>query len=446
MVCTACTSPEQIDMAMQNPGSLVPTFEFRIRTIDLPLDAQDISYLDTEIKVFAEEESVTTPSGASRMTTSRNFEQPEFQLPTDFIALGVCALAYVEPYGMGVDGNVFGPPAAVCALPFDLLSPDVLYNEQGAFPAPGNTQFTACTTMCPAQLDFGTSTWKFADWFFKTYRMSVGCQISNGVHEILNERLIDMGNCCADTAKEGFSTAFGSYAEAVRLVNEKLIAMAGQTALLPPATAAGPAITLNNMGLFQPLNAHAELVQNAGDNTAPTGRRIRTTAERLTVQPQAFGGVQAGGAGLKWYKFDVPRVIRAHRNIKISLNRYDEDLPNWIRMIREGSIRTCDPATFCTGTTRTQIVVGDASSYTAYARSTMARIPGGRIQIGIGLKGLILDASLCNDVESLVNNMSAAQCAALGWKGGPCGQYDTASPTVASLTKALSSGAVGCRA
>ena len=438
MACTTCKSPEHLEQCLANPGVLVPSFEFRARTIDLPVDQQDLSYLSTEIKVFAEEQPVTGITNVARSTTSKNFEQPEYQLPADFIALGVCVLINVEPYGMGVDGTYLGTPDQVCALPFDPVSPDVIFDEEDAFNVPNRAQFSL-TTQCPAQLSYGHATWKFADWFIKSYRMAVQCQSASNVHEVLNERLIDMGNCCADSSKEGFSTATGDYLEAVRLVNERLLNIWGTPALYPNAPLSTiPALTAANFGLFQPLNAQAELVQGGG---GATPRRILTTAKRLAVPPQAFGGLQSAGTGGRWFKFDVPRVIRAHRNIKISLQSLPDDQPNYIRMLREAMVRPCSTPISCATDSRShRIVVGDASSYTAYARSTMARIPGGRIQIGIGLRGLLLDPSICSDVESIFNNMSAAECTArFGWTGGQCNSLDPQRVAAGSIGKIFGS-------
>lgn len=412
---TQCNSPEQLETCLRNPGVLVPTFEFRLRTIDLPLDAQDLSYLSESIKVFADEQSVCATNGATaRVSQSKNMEQPEYQLPADFIALGVCALAYVEPYGVAIDGNLFAydQMCAVPPPPRDVISPDVWFNETQAWLGSNLDGAGAFIEGCPAQLDYGIATWKFVDWFFKTYRMSVGCQVSSNVHEVLNERLVDMGNCCIDTSKTGFSNTNGSIKEAVVLTNARMAQIAGTPCLIPSLGVVGlPNPSAHTLGQFKPINANVTQRFDRADDD------YTVVPVRYTVQPQAFGGIEAAGAH-RWFKFDVPRVIRAHRNIKITLEREIDDTPNWVRMIREGSVHICSNLSSCSPTLN-EFVVGD-HSYTARVRSTLARIPGGRIMIGIGLKGLLLDGSLCSDVEMLFNNMSAADAyTRYGWTGGP---------------------------
>ena len=264
----------------------------------------------------------------------------------------------------------------------------------------------------------GYPTWEFAEWFLKTYRLSVNCQISNLTKEIMNERLIDMGNCCSDVSKEGFGTSNVSALSMARALNDRLNAM---TAPFPDyADANLPAI--GDPGQFSLLNYDDWFDHADGDFHADP---LNYEWERAGVQ--AFGGPQATGTH-KWWKFDVPRLIRAHRNIKITLQRSPsgQDEANWQRMIRAGAIHGCMTPMHClddsiaTGT----MYVGSGST-TTIVHALQAYLPHGRVQIGIGLKGLILENNMCNDVESFFGNMTGAEALEkCGWIGGPCTSPD----------------------
>ena len=433
MAITQCNSLEQLETCIRNPSSFVPTFEFRVRSFDLPLDAQDVAYLGTTIKPFADEVSVINNGGTvNRSMNSKNFEQPEYQLPANFIALGICVLAYVEPYGMGIDGNLLTTQANVLAMTKQPYSPDNYYEGFDAT----LVNNAGVASVCPTILDWGSPTWTFSDWFFKTYRMSVQCQVQSNVHEVLNERLIDMGNCCVDTSKEGFSNANGDWLDACTMTNSRLRAI--QLAGLQPDLSAVGLPAMADMGFFQPLNAKATYDVRQG----VVANQMTADGLRLPPQPVAFGGVQAAGQH-KWYKFDVPRFIRAHRNIKIQMERLPEDLPNWVRMVRSAGM-SMNSGVIPTGGGAAKIgdiVVGDAS-YTAYLKTLRGKLPGGRVSIGIGLKGLLVDDSMCtNDFEQFINGLSAGEAAdAFNWTGGPA----TSNAAVVDAGKAIFGSKGGC--
>ena len=411
-----CSSVDQLESCLKRDPHMIPTIQSAIKTFELPLDQDDIDWLGDQVDPFETDGNLAIQSKRQNLSVSSGLQMNGVQFTTDFLLMGVCLYMYVEQFQFGLDGNLFGPQQLVLDADGCLVSPDeARFSRQPA-------EVETASLLCPAQFDWGGPTLRGGLALMQAYRMVLECPSSPNVHELVNQRLTDMGNCCLHTDVSGFGTSLASEIYYIRRVNARLQQIQLNNKIPAPiddktfAPGHSPMYhqLISDLGFFLPINAE---VDASGSEVSPL--RMRETIS-------SYGALKPSSSMHKWYKMPVPRVIPAHNNIKISLKRDYGGEAYYNRMLAEMMYMPClNPVP---GVSCDKFEISE-DSYSGYGSCCVAKIPGGQLRLGIGLKGYQLTPNLCSTITNLFDNMTEATAESLCGPGG-CME---ASPEFASM-------------
>lgn len=381
-----CSTVDELISCASLPLHAYPTIEFAVRNVELPLDNDDYNWLrGNEIDLFGVD-SFGVASAAQRIARSKNTTGPTFTVDTPTIITGVCIFAYGEPVSTVVEGNSFFPASTISGLAYTPASPINLRQTAGALANLfEDGSLPQGVTACPAQLDWGGPTWRFIWAFLNAYRLRFDCPHS-GYDTLINERLVDIGNCCSLIDFTGLSDARMPATFITRRTNERLN---GITMPSQDGTYEGAGVVADP-GQFVPINAE----QNSD---------FQITPNRLVASEAAYGRPAALPAVESWYRLPFPMPLDANTKIKLVLDKAPGDEDYFQRMMDEGLMRACaGPIAGQSG--RFRIDEPGQTADNAGGDASFTNIPGGMMRLGLGLKGFQVREGVCHQYKRVVGN------------------------------------------
>ena len=456
MKSSMCTTADQLAECITCDPTNMPVVEGNLFQTSAPISQGDVNFLSggvdqnnqqTGIDFFSDAGPSANTDPTNPISASRDggLVRVGLRFRTEFILDSICVKLHCEPQAMAIDGNQFFNQSQVTEVP---TSPEEFNWD---VPLSDGTWLQHCN----AQLEVGSPIWRASHWALQAYRMSLQCPSSPRIHEIMKQRLVDLGNCCLGTEYEGFGMTDASPRDFVNNTNRKLFSLtsSAQCPILPTDPSQGISCVSNgitaanqDLGYFVPFNARQKWNM---DPASPYAHRY-TEASRMKVAHSAFGSAVTSPGAFKWFRLAIPRVIGKDENIEISLTRSPQDAEFFQRMIRELSYQAC--STMLPNQTRgvVAITLGDGASYTSMTSANYVRIPAGLWRFGIALKGWLLDANLCGTVKQRMNSMSLTEWRALP-EAQQRAQYGTGricmpsgGTTLQGVLQQSASGSCGC--
>lgn len=403
-IANTCKVLEDLPSCLSAPAHAVPTVQYRLLNLDLPFDKSQVSlFQQQDINLFASNVTGTDQSGQA-FETSDNLIADTFSFTTPFIMMGVCIYAYGEPFGFAMDGNQFGSQATLeglNAMPGSpmLLRSDAAYLAQLGLPNPlGANDFA-----CHSQLEYGSATWKAIWAFMNAYRIIVECPNTSSGEYLINELIADIGNCCSHAIPEGFGASKTSWIAYVRAVNERLRAIrTGQG--LPDQTIAPFPVSTGDPGYFLPFNCEQSYNDGAGSTVTPY---------RQPVDFAAFGREFINPTIEQWYRMTCPIPMDKDTKIRVYLHRNTGNNPYLDRFISEATMQKCMSP--IPGNANTVEMTEEAGAQVhTHEPSTFTRIPGGKLRIGVGLKGFFVKPKVCSELQTVLSSGSLGGCSTAG--------------------------------
>lgn len=401
--------------------SAIPTAQVNLRNIELPLSKDDAEFLAGTDATGAQTgvDFYANPSGQPQrdMYGNLSISQPQgmvrsgLRFRTHFVLDSICVIAHCEPYSWTLDGNQFGPQNV-----FDTTEKKTPVSADRRIDNQVIDGIEAIdaehTSVCNAQLEWGGPTWRAAHFFLQTYRLALQCPSAANVYELMNERLVDLGNCCMGTNYNGFGLSTASEIYGVRRVNKRLkwLTSNGQVPMIDGID--GIEGNSEDLGYFLPFNT-----TNESFSGGKAIENIVREPQRMFGAPSAYGSPIASPHMYRWYRLPVPRVISPDENLEILLKRENSDNGFYQRMLQEMAFQPClSPIPGVTGQT-TDITLTDGT-YTSLVDTQYVRIPGGQMRIGVALKGMMIDHSLCCAIKERFNALSVRDVYASGMRAG----------------------------
>ena len=412
-VASTCKVLEDLPSCLNAPSHCVPTVQYRLLNLDLPFDRGQVRLFSQDaINLFASNVSGQDQSGQD-FETSDNLIADTFSFTTPFIMMGVCIYAYGEPFGFSIDGNHYGTQAQMEALKVYPGSPLNLRNDSAYLTRLGVDPALALQGgfFRQAQLEWGAATWKAIWAFMNAYRIQVDCPNSSSGEYLINELIADIGNCCSHSIPEGFGTGKTNWIEYVRLVNERLGVIRTGSNGLDPIFSGGA-----DPGYFLPFNCDQHF------DATGEGEDSVITPYRQPVDISSFGREFINPTIEQWYRMTCPIPMDKDTKIRINLYKSTGNQAYLNRFLYE---TTMQPNLSPIPGNDHDVNLHESSvtpTITTHEPSTFTRIPGGKIRIGIGLKGFFVKPRVCSDLQSVLtangnlggcgtaNNIMGGQC------------------------------------
>jgi len=373
----SCNSIDELIRVARMPLSAYPTHQFAIRNLPFPLDNLDYTELaSNEINLFAANQGTAENN---RTAYSSNMTGPTFTVDNPFIVTGICVLLQGEPVSTQVEGNQFGPQAAMEALPHNPASPLNYRNQALLQAALLGAEVPDGFFGCPSVLDWGGSTWRFIWAMLQAWRVVFECP-NSGFEKIIDERLADVGNCCPHTAFQGFGDSDHPLMYITRRINERLRTMTNPTALTNPADNYAP---LAENGYFYPINSE----QNEAGEITPYHYLKDSAAYGCPFQISQYES---------WIRLPVPMPLDSNTKIKLTLDRREGDEPYWYRALDEAIMRRCVGPVPNVDDCNFPIDEAEAQADADGGVACHTIIPAGQVRLGLGLKGFQVREGTCH--------------------------------------------------
>lgn len=382
----ACRTMTDLRSCLASKSHCVPTVEFNVLNLEAPLSLETRALLELpELNLFVANQQTARSGQIPATSTSKNLSEPTITFDTPFIMMGLCVYAYADPYSLVVQGNHFddqGDFTAAAHLPASPMNlrrtlVPTLFGGAAITPA-----------VSPAQIEWGGPVWRALWAFMHAYRLEMTCP-SSSYDILMDESLADIGNCCSQAEWQGFGNSGASHIRITRAMNQRLI-----DATMPAASGFPGA----NNGQFVPWNSE----QFANGEIVP---------EVYTADEAAYGRNLFNAAVEQWYELPVPIPFPSipQPKLKITLRKQDGDQGYVNRMIDEVTANY-DLNPVAVGGVATSFplndppIVGDAEGY-----GGMTRLPGGLFRIGVGIKGFLVRANVCDDLACLLAGKPIAE-------------------------------------
>lgn len=367
-----CNTVEDLEACMALPQHCVPTVEFAVKNINLPLSADDYAYLNQEkINLFAANQPLTA-SQARSIARSSKMSDPTLTIDVPFILMGVCVYAYGEPNAMSIAGNCFARNKVDNHAP---ASPLNLRNHQATLQAMTSAGNLTAADVNPAVIEWGHAVRSLIWAFMHSRRLVMQCPTSS-YETLVDESLADVGNSCSQTEWGGFGSSKADHMLYTRMVNDRLT----ESGFTPANNEADP-------GVFVPCNC---------DITGSSTNELLIEPVRLMPDFMNVGRSLATPSIESWFKLPFPIAFPTvpQQKIKLTLDKSDSgDDPYLERALAEGCLRNLLPEA-----TLSQFfpLVEPAPFAGSLGYANEIHIPGGQLRIGIGLKGFEVRESVCN--------------------------------------------------
>jgi hypothetical protein len=298
--------------------------------------------------------------------------------------------AYGDPEGISLEGNQFSTANVTTFghLPASPINPrNTAAMLNGLFGGVAQNNLS----VCPAQVNWGQSSWKAIWAFMHAFRLKMHCP-SSSYELLLDEALSDIGNCCSQTDWSGFGSAKDGHILYSRKINDRLHDAAVSVVDGTPTALGINGSVLTDPGVFVPVNS-----EQFADGQITPQRYVADFANH--GRPQALPAVE------QWYRLPCPIPFPAipQPKLKISLKRADGDQGYYNRMLQEMAMQAClSPISGIGQNFPINEAELDPNPVANGGYGGMTRIPGGQIRIGIGLKGFEVRPSVCEDLMSML--------------------------------------------
>lgn len=387
-----CRTMGELGQCLSAPSHCVPTVEFTVRNMDLPLSKDDYDFLNAdEINFFAT--SAAAPN--TKVASSRNLTDTTLTFDVPFILLGLCVYAYAEPYAITLEGNEFFSREAIGAWlaagndfpasPMNLRDVGALLG--GLFGAPA---LPAGVTVRPSKVEHGGAAWRAIWAFMHSRRLVMRCP-SSSYDILMDEALADIGNCCSQSEFGGFGSSKAAPLRIVKALNERFAEI-------------GEVVNENGVtqesGYFFPINSE----QDATGEIVP---------QRYAADLANYGRPLSMPTVEQWYRLPCPIPFPAipQPKIKISLVKENGDDPYHQRMLKEMTYLRSTPLGDILGAaTPTDFYLNEppaAPGDRGFAEEVL--IPSGKIRYGIGLKGFEVRGSVCDQLMGMLEGKTFAE-------------------------------------
>jgi hypothetical protein len=328
---------DDVDAALQ--ADLVKTYRttFSMKEFDLPLTLKQFeAFFGPVINLFAGDASQRAVGVSTNTTLTNAVDMP-------FLVRCIAIYIAVEPLGFTIAGAAIPTPDANTAVPaFDGIQ--FITALAPAVPA----DYTAANL---AWLEWGQSTWKAAHAFMQSYRLRM---LLGGRLELFNELCADVGNLDSHSQWEGFSNSLTEVPAYVAHVNE--------------------IERENNRGLtFIPATAQAVAQTNA--TTALTTIGVPTP-----LAPASWGGPKQEGLFCGCYP---TRGILLVPGMPINLSFVQDDGDSIYFDALRDALTESDAVKYDKNFT-------NAIANTTGASATFAEFKGGKLRLGIVMRGFEL--------------------------------------------------------
>ena len=418
-----CKTLEELQSCLQSGDfSAIPTAQTNLRNFELPISKDDADFLSGE-DAYGEADGIDfylnptdsmpqrDANGNLSMSVAQSLIRSGLRFRTDFVLDAIAVIAHVEPYAWMLNGNRWN-------LGQDAFDGSLFANtDSPLYPNGGAEVIGGVPTVSSAQLEWGSPTWRAAYYFMQTYRLAMLCPDAANAYELMNERLVDLGNCHMGTTFNGFGESGASEIYGVRRVNKRLKWMTdhNQVPQIPFTKDGTPFAKDADLGYFLPFNEDQEV------RVTRSGCRCNGDPTRMMNASSAYGSAEASPYMCQWYRLPVPRVISHDDNLEILLKRDISDSAFYQRMLQEMAYHDgMSPIPDVSGlTTKVQLSTGigwtDGDQCPYQMDTTMYRIPGGQMRLGLALKGHLIDRSLCCQIKNGFNAMSSVEAKAAGF-------------------------------
>lgn len=348
-----CNTVDDMLALSRMPLSVYPTVASAVRNISLPLNKSDHDWITgNDVQVFQATEK-------PRNMSFSNMSGPTFTPDDPIIVTGVSVMVYPEPMSFVVEGNAFssnGPLEPGTKSPLNWI-PGV--DDTGDNEVLGWDP-TKITQVSMAHLEHGGPTWRFMIALMHAFQLQFNCP-QTAFSQLINEKLIDIGNACARMEFKGLSDAQIGVTKTVRAYNRKV------RGFEPPTGEAQP-------GFFLPVNCEIDR----------DGESKETVAYRTPPVSVAYGQPNGLPAFETWYRLPFPMPIDHNTKISMFLRRSAGDEVYQERMRNEGLLlQHASP-------------IAGSRSVEAGLNALFTQIPHGMIRIGLGLKGFQVRESVCH--------------------------------------------------
>lgn len=254
-----CASAEDLAQCITCDPTNTPVVEGNLFQTHAPISANDVTYLSggtdvtsaqTGIDFFSDNAvgTATDPTNQLALSADGGLVRAGLRFRTQFLLDAICVKLHCEPQQYSIDGNQFFTQAAVEA--FGLPTSPEEFNWDAFTDLSGNRHvINTGLTHCNSQLEVGGPILRASHFALQAYRLSLQCPLSPRIHEIFNQRLVDLGNCCLGTEYEGYGTSEASARDMIRKANLKLRALTtnAQCPVLGPGTPATLSSTDNGI-------------------------------------------------------------------------------------------------------------------------------------------------------------------------------------------------------
>lgn len=417
----------ELQECMKAPSHMVPTVEFTVYNMELPLCQADYNFFNQpEINIFAGTAVQNTTNAAPSRATSHNLTDMTLTFDNPFILMGLCVYAYADPVGFVSPGNCFGPRAAVAAGPSagnDMpLSPDSFVADDAALSQMFNVAAGVLgplgitpNTCLPAMLDWGGPAWRLLWAFMHSYRLEMKCPMSSW-SILMNEALSDIGNCCGQVEWGGFGNSEIDPYKYIGRVNNRM----NTAATSPTVLDAAGNVLAADPGIFFPTNGVMALSAAGAISTQPQHQLARIASYGRPISTPTVE---------QWYRLPCPIPFPAvpQPKLKITLRQQDGDQGYLARLLQEG---LASHNTIMNGLASNYAAVNPVAGlgFTRPVHTDTVTVPGGQLRIGIGLKGFDVHPSVCEEMSGMIANMGQ-----IGAGGLVCGPTDRVSIPVGSF-------------
>ena len=418
------------DLLSQDP-MLHPTAQTVIKDLVAPLTDGDCRFWlgqqgprgklqQIDIAANMNQPSSANPFGAGEGETTYSFglDINSLHVKQPMVIDSVCFVLRADLEGAGMDGNLFGDMTSALAA---------LSNGQGlpSTQTPwGNwamiqaaQTLLAAVSRYPSQLDINRCAMRAARLAMECFQVSVNCPGAvHGRHEILRERLMDVGNCAFGPIASGVGLHKRAWLNSVLRANKRMQVMA-TNGLFPSTQTAGlfdfevPALTASSQltdpsyGFFYPWNeVEARKSAAMGADIVPWQQPcIDESLATLTVP-----------GARHWVKLPRPLVLDRDDNIDIKFDVDQEDEHYRNHMLQNMCYQP--PISMIRGLSTTQAaakLLATSGAYCAAMTQLFTRVPVGILRFGFLMKGYMVDCDECGSLKNFFRRCSDADFAAM---------------------------------
>ena len=426
-----CLLARMDDLLAQDP-MLHPTAQTVIKDLVAPLTDGDCRFwlgqqgprgklqqIDIAANMSQPSSTNPFPAGEGETTYSFGLDINSLHVKQPMVIDSVCFVLRADLEGAALDGNLFGDMTHALAA---LLAGAGLPSTQTPW---GNTAMAnqasqpslAAVSRYPSQLDINRCAMRAARLAMECFQVSVNCPGAvHGRHEILRERLMDVGNCAFGPIASGVGNNKRAWLNTVLRTNKRMQIMANNNLFPSQATAnlfdfevpAAQGATQNtdtNYGFFYPWNEV--------ESVRATANTVQVVPWQQPVIDESLSTLTVPGAR-HWVKLPRPLVLDRDDNIDIKFDVDQEDEHYRNHMLQNMCYQP--PISMIRGLDATRAaaqLLATSGAYTANMTQLFTRVPAGILRFGFLMKGYMVDCDECGSLKNFFRRCSDSDFSAM---------------------------------